>query len=106
MRKEIEPKEDTRSSDEITLFLTRLEGELRDANKLYGEVSQHYNAIRRRVLDKRQEITIIRKDLATIEIERLSFTDTMRKARENMKRLESEIKTNEKQWWRAKNEKR
>lgn len=90
-----EPVMDNRSSDEIDRFIVELEKELQQGNDAYSSVMESYNAIRRVILEKKAE-------MSALEIQRHGAKGITDKARENIKRLESEIRINKQQFWQAK----
>jgi hypothetical protein len=94
----MEPEiKDNRSSDEIDRLIVSLEKDLQSANLDLAETAKDYNIIRRSILEKKQE-------LSALEIKRHESGGFMGKARENVKRVESEIRINKSLFWMAKKE--
>ena len=85
------------SSAAVDLDITALEKELQEANRLHGICAEEYNTVRRLILEKKQE-------LSQLEISRHEKSGFMAKARENCKRIESEIRIAKSNFWRLKNE--
>lgn len=86
-----------KSSDDIDRLIVELEKELQEANRCLSSCGQDYNVIRRAILEKKQE-------LSALEIKRHESGGVMGKARENVKRLESEIRINKSIFWQKKKE--
>jgi len=88
-----------KSSDEIDRLIVEFEKELQSANVDYSSCAQDYNVIRRSILEKKQE-------LSALEIKRHESGGIQAKARENIKRIESEIRIHKSLFWQAKKENR
>jgi DNA repair exonuclease SbcCD ATPase subunit len=79
-----------KNSNEAELALIQFEGELREANRCMGLIEQEQNGIRRHILE--------------MEIKKDDLREPMRKAKENIKRIESEMRVAKTEFWRLKNE--
>ena len=88
-----------KSSDEIDRLIVEFEKELQSANADYSSCAQDYNVIRRAILENKQA-------LSALEIKRHESGGIQAKARENIKRIESEIRIHKSLFWQAKKENR
>ena len=68
----------------------QLEKDLQEASRAYGVVAQWMNEIRRKIME--------------MDIKRHDLSEIARKGRENIRRIESEIRIAKTEYWRLKNE--
>jgi peptidoglycan hydrolase CwlO-like protein len=79
-----------KSSYDAETAILQLENELKQAIKDSGIIEGEINTLRRKALE--------------IEVQKDDLREPMRKSRENIKRIEIELRTTKTEFWRLKNE--